>query len=109
MSLHPIRRAVASALRQPLACRFGARAMTMDGIESFKQAERAAEALYFNKQEEKLLHNLLVKMKVQTPFNASPPHPPHMRCESNCACSYCAYFALRYVARISQTVRGRPE
>ncbi|KAJ1496178.1 hypothetical protein T484DRAFT_1759990 [Baffinella frigidus] len=65
MSLAPLRRALASALRLPLASRYGARALSMEGIESFKKAERAAEALYFNKKEEILLRNLLVKIQAQ--------------------------------------------
>ena len=73
-----IHRALASALRQPLASKIGTRAMTLDGLDSFKNAERAAEALFFNKEEEKLLRNLLVKMKVWTPFNAPATDPHHV-------------------------------
>eukprot|EP00285_Hemiselmis_virescens_P012329 CAMPEP_0173383008 /NCGR_PEP_ID=MMETSP1356-20130122/5520_1 /TAXON_ID=77927 ORGANISM="Hemiselmis virescens, Strain PCC157" /NCGR_SAMPLE_ID=MMETSP1356 /ASSEMBLY_ACC=CAM_ASM_000847 /LENGTH=101 /DNA_ID=CAMNT_0014337645 /DNA_START=72 /DNA_END=377 /DNA_ORIENTATION=- len=41
------------------------RAMSTDGMKGFDNRERAAETLWFNKREEKVLRDLLQKMKAQ--------------------------------------------
>jgi hypothetical protein len=46
------------------------RRMTTDGLKTFHEKERAAETIWFNKEEEKLIKKMIEKAKAKDPKNA---------------------------------------
>eukprot|EP00286_Rhodomonas_abbreviata_P007366 CAMPEP_0181316652 /NCGR_PEP_ID=MMETSP1101-20121128/16012_1 /TAXON_ID=46948 /ORGANISM="Rhodomonas abbreviata, Strain Caron Lab Isolate" /LENGTH=89 /DNA_ID=CAMNT_0023423919 /DNA_START=107 /DNA_END=376 /DNA_ORIENTATION=+ len=52
--------------------------MTTEGLKGYKEKERAAETVWFNKEEERLIHKLVEKLQKQKSQTQSCPHESEM-------------------------------
>eukprot|EP00286_Rhodomonas_abbreviata_P015240 CAMPEP_0181323414 /NCGR_PEP_ID=MMETSP1101-20121128/19773_1 /TAXON_ID=46948 /ORGANISM="Rhodomonas abbreviata, Strain Caron Lab Isolate" /LENGTH=91 /DNA_ID=CAMNT_0023431441 /DNA_START=102 /DNA_END=377 /DNA_ORIENTATION=- len=50
--------------------------MTTEGLKGYKEKERAAETVWFNKEEERLIHKLMEKLQKQK-LDAEAKSCPH--------------------------------